>query len=84
MKAEKYLHFEDNEVLTLDANETVLERETFKSAAEAKEAFDQKVSALNLDPAVGIQFVHYVPKFPPQRLGIWEKNIPQETLNPNL
>lgn len=69
-KFSHFLHVEDNEVSVRDADGNVVSSETYKTPKEAKEAFDEQMHELNVDESTRIEFVHYVPEFPPRRLEV--------------
>ena len=73
MKITQHLHFEDNEVRLEDADGNEISSKKYKTPALAKAAFTEQMQAMNLDPEVRIEFVDYVPAFPPQRIAVWEK-----------
>lgn len=70
MDKEYYLHFEDNEVSRLDKDMKVIDSKTYKNAEEANAAFREETAKLDQDEKVRIEFVHYAPEFPPQRIQV--------------
>lgn len=68
-----FLHFEDNEVSVLNEAGELISSQKYNSPKEAKAAFDKQVYALNIDQNARIEFVHFEPEFPPQRVKVLTK-----------
>ncbi len=67
------LHFEDNEVYREDENGKVIESTKYDSTEEAKEAFNALMREIEKDENYRAEFLHYLPKFMPQRVKILVK-----------